>query len=57
MSPLQLETLRQLHSVRKLAQNDYHRCLADKALEVDRHEAEERCRDAVKAIEVYSRSL
>jgi len=57
MSPLQVETLRQLHRVRKLAQDAYHRCLADKAPEVVRHEAELRCSDAVKAIAVYSRSL
>lgn len=57
MSPIQIQTLRQLHAVRRAAQNRYHACLASKAPDSERHSAELACSDAVKAIAQYSKGL
>lgn len=57
VSPIQIQTLRQLHAVRKAAQNHYHVCLASKAPDAERHAAELACSAAVKAIAQYSKGL
>ena len=57
MSPIQIQTLRQLHAVRKAAQNHYHACLASKAPDAERHAAERACSAAVKAIAQYTKGL
>ena len=57
MTPIQFETLRQLHAVRRAAQNSYHACLASKVPDSERHAAELACSAAVKAIAQYSKGL
>ena len=57
MTPIQIQTLRQLHAVRKVAQNTYHDCLRNKAPDSERHSAELACSAAVKAIAQYSKGL
>ena len=57
VTPIQIQTLRQLHAVRKAAQNSYHACLASKAPDSERHAAERACSAAVKAIAQYSKGL
>jgi hypothetical protein len=57
MSPIQIQTLRQLHATRKAAQNHYHACLVNKAPDSERHAAELACSAAVKAIAQYSKGL
>jgi hypothetical protein len=57
MTPIQIQTLRQLHAVRKAAQDSYHACLASKAPDTERHEAELACAAAVKAITQYTKGL
>jgi hypothetical protein len=57
MTPIQMQTLRQLHAVRKAAQDAYHSCLRSKAPDSERHSAELACSAAVKAIAQYSKGL
>jgi hypothetical protein len=57
MTLVQMQTLRQLHAVRKAAQDAYHSCLRNKAPDSERHSAELACSAAVKAIAQYSKGL
>jgi len=57
MTPIQIQTLRQLHAVRKAAQNRYHECLTSKAPDSERHAAELACSAAVKAIAQCTKGL
>ena len=57
MTSSQIATLRQLHKVRKAAQDRYHACLASRAADKERHAAEADCRAAVAAIEAFTLSL
>jgi hypothetical protein len=57
MTPIQVQTLRQLHAVRKAAQNAYHACLASKAPDSERHAAERACSAAVASISAFMEGL
>jgi hypothetical protein len=57
MTSAQIQTLRQLHAVRKVAQNAYHACLVSMAPDSERHAAERACSAAVASISAFMEGL
>lgn len=57
MTTQQIAKLRQLHAVRRAAQNAYHDCLSRKAPAKERHAAERACSAAMAALTEFMTNL